>query len=90
MRNRGKFWVGRSTISKPELGGRGWNQFHILRSACMSSLRLLLGIEPFKKFVVGGGGGWLRVILMLSLSLKLINITEIGTIGLINFEFISN
>ena len=46
--------------------------------------------EPSKKFVVGGGGGWLRVILMLSLSLKLINITEIGTIGLINFEFISN
>ena len=24
----------------------------------MSNLRLLLGLEPFKKFVVGGGGGW--------------------------------
>ena len=23
----------------------------------MSNLRLLLGLEPFKKFVVGGGGG---------------------------------
>ena len=46
----------------------------------MSNLRLLLGLEPFKKFVVGGGGwwvvgggGWLRVILVLSLRLKLNN-----------------
>ena len=34
----------------------------------MSNLSLLLGLEPLKKFVVGG---WLRVILVLSLRLKL-------------------
>ena len=28
----------------------------------MSNLRLLLGLDPFKKFLaVGGGGGWLVV-----------------------------
>ena len=31
LRNRLMFWVGRGIISKPELGGRGWNQFYILR-----------------------------------------------------------
>ena len=37
----------------------------------MPNLSLLLGLEPFKKFVVGGG--WLKVILVLSLRLKLNN-----------------
>ena len=46
------FWVGRGIISKPELEGRGWNQFYILRKACMSNLSLLLGLEPLRKFVV--------------------------------------
>ena len=40
----------------------------------MSNLSLLLGLEPLKKFVVGGGwwvgGRWLRVMLVLSLRLK--------------------
>ena len=39
-----------------------------------------MGLEPFKKFVVGGswvgGGGWLRGILVLSLSLKLNNLSS--------------
>ena len=35
----------------------------------MSNLSLLLSLEPSKKFVVGGGG-WLRVILVLSFGLS--------------------
>ena len=51
----------------------GWmtgSQFLILREAYISILSLVLSLEPFEKFVVVGGG-WSKVILVLSLRLKL-------------------
>ena len=48
----------------------GWttdSQFLILREAYISILSLVLSLEPFEKFVVVGGG-WSKVILVLSLS----------------------
>ena len=53
--------------------GVGWNgsQFLILRKAYISNMSLLLGPEPFQKFVVGGwvGGGWVGVKLDFSVTL---------------------
>ena len=46
------------------------SQFLILREAYISILSLVLSLEPFEKFVVVGGG-WSKVILVLSLSFKL-------------------
>ena len=47
--------------------GVGWNgsQFLILRWAYISNMSLLIGLEPFHKFAVGGGGGggWSKGIL---------------------------
>ena len=48
----------------------GGGQFLTLREAYISNLSLLLSPEPFKKFVVVGGG-WSKVILVLSLNFKL-------------------
>ena len=63
------------------LGAR--DPFLSFRGACISNLSLLLSLEPFEKFVVGewvvggwwvGRGWWSKVILVLSLRLKLNNI----------------
>ena len=49
------------------VGGDG-GRLLSLREAYVLSLSLLLSLELFEKFVVGGGG-WLRPILVFSLSL---------------------
>ena len=59
------------------MGVGGWGHFFGLLEDYISNLSLFRSLEPFKKFVVVVVvvvvGGWLRVILVLSLSFKLNN-----------------